>query len=297
MERAANGPRQRRGLRRLGLGLIAAGLLTLEFTAFQFLATDLVQHRSQQVLAKAVDVVLPPPVKRWDPAAPTPLERGPEPALAQPLGRIAIPAIGLNQVVLQGTSTGVLSAGPGHYPGTAMPGEAGNVAIAGHRTTWGRPFWALDALRPGDEVVLSTPRGRFRYRVDGESVVDPTDTSVLTQAVAAPTLTLTTCTPRFSAAKRLVLRATLASQVTVQPAAVKQVRYVEHAAATEQPPLLASWLLALLWLVVGLAGLQLALSLRSRTNFLLLSAIGIAALPLAFLASCYWISPVLPPGL
>ena len=291
-------PRRRLALHRAGIALIAAGLLVLEFTAFQFVGTDLVQHRSQTVLANSIDRVLPPPVHHWLKRTPTPLPKGPEPAFAQPIGRIIIPRIHLDQVILQGTSSGVLSAGPGHYVGTAMPGEAGNVAIAGHRTTWGRPFWALAELKPDDRIILATPRGRFLYRVRAETVVAPTDLSVLGQAVPQPSLTLTTCTPKFSAAQRLVLTATLAAEEAVQPAAVKRIHHVEQSRIiTEQPPVLACWLLALLWLAVGLCALQLAWSLRSWSNHALLTVLGVLAVPAAFLGSCYWISPALPPGL
>ncbi|MCX6511648.1 MAG: sortase [Actinobacteria bacterium] len=216
--------RGRPGLFKLGLAMVAAGVLILEFTAYLFFGTDLVQSHSQKVLTQVVDYALPAPLHVWNDASPVPIPSRPGPAQGEPLGRIIIPAIHLNQVVLQGRTPGILSAGPGHYPGTAMPGEAGNVAIAGHRTTWGRPFWALADLKADDKIILATPRGRFLYRVRSETVVDPHDVSVLGQAVPAPSLTLTTCTPKFSAAQRLILTASLASEQVVQPSAVKTIR-------------------------------------------------------------------------
>jgi len=278
--------------------MVAAGVLILEFTAYLFFGTDLVQSHSQKVLTQVVDYALPAPLHVWNDASPVPIPSQPGPALGQPLGRIIIPAIHLNQVVLQGRTPGILSAGPGHYPGTPMPGEAGNVAIAGHRTTWGRPFWALADLKADDKIILATPRGRFLYRVRSETVVDPHDVSVLGQAVPAPSLTLTTCTPKFSAAQRLILTASLASEQVVQPSAVKTIKTLEHdVMVTERPSALASWLMALLWLCMGLAGLQLCFSLRNWRNHFFFTAIGVAAVPVAFLGTCFWLSPVLPTGL
>jgi sortase A len=137
------------------------------------------------------------------------------------LTRIKIPTIGVNVVVVEGTSADSLRAGAGHYKGTPLPCEIGNVSIAGHRTTYGRPFADLDLLHPGDEITLETPIGSCRYSVlaapQGRNaldekgaafVVDPTDTSVVTRTDTAQ-LTLTTCHPKGSAAKRLVIQAAL----------------------------------------------------------------------------------------
>ena len=122
-----------------------------------------------------------------------------------PLGLIRIPRIHLDMVVVNGTSTADLKRGPGHYIGTAYPWEAtGRVGIAGHRTTYLHPFGGLDKLRPGDLIRLETEYGNFDYHVTGSRVILPTGTWVLNQS-KAPTLALTTCTPRFSASHRLVV--------------------------------------------------------------------------------------------
>jgi len=156
----------------------------------------------------------------------------------------------------------------------------------------------LADLKADDKIILATPRGRFLYRVRSETVVDPHDVSVLGQAVPAPSLTLTTCTPKFSAAQRLILTASLASEQVVQPSAVKTIKTLEHdVMVTERPSALASWLMALLWLCMGLAGLQLCFSLRNWRNHFFFTAIGVAAVPVAFLGTCFWLSPVLPTGL
>lgn len=128
------------------------------------------------------------------------------------IGSISIPKIGLTMAFVQGTSESNLIEGPGHYLGTALPGQSGNVAIAGHRTTYGAPFYNLDMLSVGDKVVLTTHAGQFTYVVTGSIVVSPSNTSVL-GATPNPTLTLTTCNPRFSATTRLVVTAKLSGSV------------------------------------------------------------------------------------
>ena len=122
------------------------------------------------------------------------------------IARIEIPSIGLDAVVVAGVEPDDLKMGPGHYPGTPMPGQLGNSAIAGHRTTYGQPFYRLDEVQVGDEIVLTTVQGRFVYRATGSEVVEPGASHVV--ATTDPTvarLTLTTCTPRYTASQRLVV--------------------------------------------------------------------------------------------
>ena len=126
------------------------------------------------------------------------------------LTRIKIPALDVDTVVVEGTSASALKAGAGHYPNTPLPCEAGNVAIAGHRTTYGRPFANLDRLKNGDAIILETPVGTCTYEVTREPfIIAPTDFSVVANDPAQQILTLTTCHPKGSAAKRLVIQATL----------------------------------------------------------------------------------------
>lgn len=127
------------------------------------------------------------------------------------LTKIAIPRVGLEAVVVEGTSGGALRAGAGHYEGTSLPCELGNTAIAGHRTTYARPFADLHRLREGDEIVLITPVGRCVYEVAGSWVTTPGDVSVLADVRGASILTLTTCHPPGSARERLIVRAELVS--------------------------------------------------------------------------------------
>lgn len=124
------------------------------------------------------------------------------------LTRIKIPALGLDTVVVEGITPSALRAGAGHYPQTPLPCEGGNVAIAGHRTTYGRPFGNVDQLKPGDTIELTTPIGGCVYQVAKDPwVVSPTEMSVL-DTTAERSLTLTTCHPKGSAAQRLIIRAT-----------------------------------------------------------------------------------------
>jgi sortase A len=139
-----------------------------------------------------------------------------EPALDQPVGLLSIPKIGLLDAIVEGVGEAQLEQGPGHYPGTPLPGEEGNVAIAGHRTTYAHPFYNLDALSPGDTIFILTAQGLFEYTVSASQLVAPTDVAVLASAPQKSTLTLTTCNPRYSAAQRLVVTADLEAKTAPQ---------------------------------------------------------------------------------
>jgi sortase A len=121
-------------------------------------------------------------------------------------GFIRIPRMALDVVFVEGVGPDQLAKGPGHYPGTPLPGSGGNVAIAGHRTTHGAPFWGLITLRRGDLIELQTRRGTFIYSVVWQAVLSP-NAAWVTARTRVPSLTLTTCNPRFSSTQRLVVRA------------------------------------------------------------------------------------------
>jgi sortase A len=121
-----------------------------------------------------------------------------------PVGRIDIPTIGSEFAVVQGVDSGSLQKGPGHFPGTAFPGQGKTVAIAGHRTTYLAPFRHLDDLRPGDPIYMRMPYGKVSYRVEKSRIVDPDDYWV-TQQVGHERLVLTACEPLFSDAQRIVV--------------------------------------------------------------------------------------------
>ncbi|HUQ64264.1 MAG TPA: sortase [Acidimicrobiales bacterium] len=129
-------------------------------------------------------------------------------ATGDSLTRIKIPALDVDVVVVEGTTPSALRAGAGHYATTSLPCDTGNVAIAGHRTTFGKPFANIDRLKAGDTIELETPIGGCIYQVSkAPYVVDPGNMSVL-DPTPERSLTLTTCHPRGSAAERLIIRAT-----------------------------------------------------------------------------------------
>ncbi|MBW3580347.1 MAG: sortase [Actinobacteria bacterium] len=130
-------------------------------------------------------------------------------AEGQSLTRLKIPSLDVDVVVVEGTTVSALRAGAGHYRDTPLPCEPGNVAIAGHRTTYGKPFSQIDRMKPGDLIILETPVGSCTYSVNKNPfIVAPTDFSVVAPTPNG-TLTLTTCHPRNSAAQRLIVQADL----------------------------------------------------------------------------------------
>jgi sortase A len=142
------------------------------------------------------------------------------------LTTLRIPKIGVEVLVVEGTTPAALRAGAGHYVGTPLPGEPGNVGIAGHRTTYGRPLNRLDELVEGDLVELETPFAVHTYRaVKGFGghgnpwVVPPSDFSVVGQQGVKSALTLTTCHPKGSAKQRLVMRFELVKTEQLRPKA------------------------------------------------------------------------------
>lgn len=124
----------------------------------------------------------------------------------QAMGRIAIPRIRLDVVLVDGTSERDLAKGPGIYRGDYLPGEGRLVYIAGHRTIFGAPFSHLDQLRPGDVIVITLPYGRFAYRVTGHRIVPATAVGVL-RSHRREQLILQTCHPRYSASHRYLVYA------------------------------------------------------------------------------------------
>ena len=123
------------------------------------------------------------------------------------LTRIKIPALGVDTVVVEGTTASALRAGAGHYSETPLPCENGNVSIAGHRTTYGKPFADVDRLKVGDTIELTTPLGGCVYRLSRPPfIVDKAEISVIAPT-AGRNLTLTSCHPKGSAAQRIIVRA------------------------------------------------------------------------------------------
>lgn len=148
------------------------------------------------------------PLQLTQPIAPPADQRGAE--NNPQLGRIAIPEIGLDSELHQGIRLTTLDRGPGHWPGTALPGQIGNVVVAGHRTSRGAEFRHLDALDPGDEVVFTTDDGTFTYVVTGTQIVTP-DSMWIVDPTDTPTATLFACHPLGSTAERIVVNLALST--------------------------------------------------------------------------------------
>jgi sortase A len=185
------------------------GAIILLFVAWQLWGTALAQHHAQGLLKEQFQAsVRADHTARVGGAtkllsASATVSQAPEGSV---VGHLQIPAIGVDQYVVSGTATEDLSKGPGHYIGTAMPGQAGNVAIAGHRTTDGAPFNQLGHMKVGDKIELTSVSGQLlTYVVSQVPVaVSPSEVSVLSD-FGDNRVTLTTCNPEYSAAQRLIV--------------------------------------------------------------------------------------------
>ncbi len=200
----------------LGRALIIAGVVVLLFVVYQLWGTGLREAQAQSELTDSFTETL-----AAAPAAPAaPVEGPADVPLPPPEGEavaiIRIPKLDVEKAVVEGVGVDDLQKGPGHYPQTPMPGQPGNASIAGHRTTYGAPFYDLDQLEVGDEILVRTLQGEFRYEVDRTSVVLPNQVEVLDPTEEAR-LTLTTCNPRFSAAERLIVSAVLSGAPAPAP--------------------------------------------------------------------------------
>jgi len=210
----------RTGLRALSTVLIVSGTLLIADAA----ATVAWQEPLSALLGRINQNKAAGELRRLEREGATPLERKALAALpdqrrriaflarslkrrakqGQGVGRIEIPKVGANFVLINGTNTGDLRKGPGLYPQTPFPGAPGTVAIAGHRTTYLAPFRHIDRLKPGDSVVVTMPYARFTYRVERTRIVQPTDLGVL-KRVGYDRLVMTACHPLYSAAKRIAV--------------------------------------------------------------------------------------------
>ena len=214
----------RRLIGALGRSFVTVGVLILLFVTYQLWGTGLYTSREQDRLreqftstvhgndrnaASTTTTGVTSPLVTTTTAAPVPL--APFVQEGDAIAQIRIPRIGVDSIVVQGISRPDLRKGPGHYPDTPLPGQKGNAAIAGHRTTYGAPFGNLDQLEEGDRIFVRTAQGSFTYEVyEANLVVKPADVQVLEPDRFRPaTLTLTTCNPKYSAAQRLVVKAVL----------------------------------------------------------------------------------------
>ena len=302
--------RLRRALDLTGRILVGLGVLVLLFSAYQVWGTSLQEAHTQSQLrssliketneqevrsalaqAAALDK-LPtgPPVTAPPTAAP------PE---GDPIGQITIPVIGVNQIVVEGTNTPDLRKGPGHYTGTPLPGQVGNVGIAGHRTTYGHPFYNLDSVKPGDPIVVTTLQGIFVYDAFRSFVISPNDSQVINN-VPANWLTLTTCNPRFSATTRLVVQAKLAHSQLFLNSGLPVVRTAEGHSAPESDQLAGNngvnLAEALVWGIVALVlgALTLLAGRRFRGQRWLAWVVGTAGILVLLYFFFGAVSPLLP---
>lgn len=224
-----------RVLRGTGWVLVAAGSVVLLYLAYQLLFTNTITAATQTQLLEQwridVDEAAPRRAESSSPdggaASPPPEDRQP---VVSTTGAVlegdAVAVLTFRRpgsdeaivhdeplAVVEGVSRDALKRGPGRYPGAALPGAEGNFAVAGHRTTYGAPFFHVDRLQPGDLIEVTDRHGRqWTYVVRRQQVVEPDETwSIGPDPLGggSPTLTLTTCYPRFSDAQRLVVFAEL----------------------------------------------------------------------------------------
>jgi len=234
-----------RALGVIGRILIGAGVVILLFAAYQVWGTSLQEAHTQTALRhtfvsdaksnqleQALNQATAQDALPTGPPAVAPTTNAP--AEGQPVGDLRIPKIGINQIMVEGTNTQDLRKGPGHYTGTPLPGQSGNASVAGHRTTYGHPFYNLDGVVVGDPVVITTVQGVFVYDTVKSEVVSPNDNSVL-KDTSGHMLTLTTCNPRFSASSRLVVVAQLAHSKLFRGVAAAKPTANAHPPQTAQP--------------------------------------------------------------
>jgi sortase A len=291
----------RRVIREIGLALITAGVVLLLFVGYQLFGTNVAEANSQRQLKKQFDhLVTPSSAQPGAPGAsatakpattaPPVTAAGPTAPSGEAVAHLVIPKIGVDKFIVEGVALTDLRKGPGHYPTTPLPGEKGNAAIAGHRTTYGAPFYRINELQPGDDIFVTTKQGKFHYKVVETKVVSPNAVFVL-NPTTDNRLTLTTCNPRFSAAERLVVVSQLADPPapTAPPvngaapagvAASGPLNLGSGDSAAWPPTLLFGALALLLWIGVRVAG---ALSPRGRRWIPFAAGIPVCLVPLWFL--------------
>ena len=219
----------RRLIRLAGTALAAAGLLAAAwaFTVWQWQDpfTALYTSHQQQSLESAYhrsEAAYVPPV-RVEPSVPVPIQkRRIQQAAARyrmqlergdAVGRLHVPRLGLDAIVVEGTDSATLTKGPGRFTKSYVPGEGELIYIAGHRTTYGAPLAHIDRLRQGDEVRLEVPYGTFLYRVTSHVIVPANDVARL-QSSGREEIALQACHPRFFASERYIV---YARPVSVKP--------------------------------------------------------------------------------
>ncbi|MGI5166172.1 class E sortase [Spirillospora sp. CA-253888] len=203
-------------IRGLGELCITAGLVLLLFVTYELWGTGRYTQEQQDALGQEM-------IKSWDaPKVTTERVR-----LGKGLAMIRIPRFGPDYrfVVIEGVELKDLRKGPGHYPGSALPGQVGNFVVSGHRTTYSAPFNRAGELRRGDKILIDTREKQYVYQVTDRKVVRPSAVEVTAPVPfkprARPTerlITLTTCHPKYSAAQRLIIFGELTGELPRAPA-------------------------------------------------------------------------------
>ncbi|WP_310740428.1 class E sortase [Microbispora sp. H10885] len=196
-------------VRVIGELCLPAGLVLLLFYAYLLWGTGAETEREQRVLQRRLGEVFLRHEGRAGPAAVRP---------GDALALLRIPRLGAGYrfAVVEGVGPDALRRGPGHYPGTALPGQVGNFVLSGHRTTYAAPFNRIDRLQRGDDIMVDAWDARYTYQVTRKEVVDPGEVDVVDPVPGHPGqrpttafMTMTTCHPKFSAAQRLVVQSVL----------------------------------------------------------------------------------------
>ncbi|MAT61794.1 MAG: class E sortase [Micrococcales bacterium] len=201
----------RRAVRTVGEILITAGVVLLLFVGWQLWWTDILAGRAQAQTRDQLE-------QQWQSDGPIDtdtVDTDIKTEYGEPFGLLYVPRLGdraWKVPIIQGTEHSLLANGVGHHVNSALPGQLGNFAIAGHRTTYGAPFADIDALKPGDEVVVETRKGWFIYELDRDKIISATDGWVLDPVPGRPAgsqprqalLTMYACHPKYSAAERYV---------------------------------------------------------------------------------------------
>jgi sortase A len=288
----------RRTANAAGRVLVTVGTLLLLFVAYQLWGTGIYEARQQSKLQSELKTQISDASESREPVAGTTTTTlpPPPPPEGDGIGLIHIDKIGLDRAVVQGVTVPDLRKGPGHYPDSPMPGQLGNAAIAGHRTTYGAPFNRLDELVPGDDITVTTVSGTFHYTMTRQLVVSPRQTEVLDPTPDA-TLTLTTCNPKYSARERLVVQARLDVEASPKPSkpAVRQTRSsretVDDLAGTRESRVPVIW-----WgLIVALVG-GAWWWLFHRTPRWWVWVLGVIPFLAVYAMFCFYLERVLPPG-
>ena len=294
----------------MGRTCITAGVLILLFVAYQLWGTGIRERQAQDRLTKQFNEKLAhtssgdgstvgsststtstssgggSSTTETLPITPAAAEAAPPEG--DPVGKVEINKIGLSAIITEGVSDGDLHNGPGHYPATPLPGQQGNAAIAGHRTTYGAPFANIDELAPTDPITVTTVQGVFTYKVmtcgdwvtaraadpankplpanvhcddpnSGHIIVSPNAVQVLDQVAGKNFLTLTACHPKYSASERIIVFAKLEGNPKpaaprVEGAAPPELNGLSGKAAPKLPPILYGLLCAAIWIAAWRVG-------------------------------------------